>query len=149
MRLLIELESPGGREFDDAKYEWRRLFSELLGTFLLVLAGAGGAVVNAQSGGQISRTAAVTAPAMLFELVLTAGLFSVILGTASRAQNVGPMSALGVAGYIAWVYIVGPLAGAAIAVGIAYVLRGPADAGGAAAAQGRLGPPDVHSQPGA
>src|SRR4051812_49440619 len=51
MWRLIELEPPGGREFDDAKYEWRRLFSELLGTFLLVLAGAGGAVVNAQSGG--------------------------------------------------------------------------------------------------
>jgi len=115
--------------------------------------------------------------AMLFELVLTAGLFGVILGTASRAQSVGPMSALGVAGYIAlaglwsspisgasmnparsfgpdlarwdfshyWVYIVGPLAGAAIAVGIAYVLRGRADAGGAAAAQGKLGPPDVHN----
>src|SRR4051794_18827889 len=51
MWRLIELEPPGGREFDDAKYEWRRLFSGLLGTFLLVLAGAGGAVVNAQSGG--------------------------------------------------------------------------------------------------
>src|SRR3954465_10276399 len=63
MWRLIELEPPGGREFDDAKYEWRRLFSELLGTFLLVLAGAGGAVVNAQSGGQISPTSAVPPPA--------------------------------------------------------------------------------------
>src|SRR3954464_13667134 len=253
---LFELEPPLGHDFDDPALEGRRLFSELLGTFFLVLVGAGGAVVNAQSDGAISRTAAVTGPAlmvmaiilfmgtisgahlnpavtlgfaargdfpwrrvpgyivvqlagatlaclllwavlgkigslgatepgagidpwqaMLFELVLTAGLFSVILGTASRAQNVGPMSALGAAGYIAlaglwsspisgasmnpgrsfgpdlarwdfshyWVYIVGPLAGAAIAVGIAFVLRGRADAGGAAAAQGRLGPPDVHS----
>ena len=29
--------------FDDPRQEWRRLFSELLGTFFLVLAAAGGA----------------------------------------------------------------------------------------------------------
>ncbi len=94
--------------------------------------------------------------ALLMEVVLTAGLVSVILGTASAAQNVGAIAALGVGGYIAlaglwaapvsgvsmnparsfgpalvsgdftsyWVYVVGPLAGAAIAVGCAYVLRG-------------------------
>jgi len=247
---LLELEPPGIRDFDDPALEWRRLFSELLGTFLLVIVGAGGAVVNAQSEGAISRTAAVVSPAlmvmaiilfmgavsgahlnpavslgfaargdfpwrrvpgyivmqlagatlaclllwailgkigslgatepgagiadwqaMLFELVLTAGLLSTILGTASRAQNVGAMSAIAVGGYIAlaglwsspisgasmnparsfgpdlalgdfshyWVYVVGPLAGAAIAVGIAWVLRGAGgDAGGAAAAQGTL-----------
>ena len=33
-------------------------------------------------------------------LVLTVGLFSVILGTASRSQNLGPLSALGVGAYI-------------------------------------------------
>ncbi len=38
--------------------------------------------------------------AMLIELVLTLGLVSTILGTASRAQNVGPLSAVGVGGYI-------------------------------------------------
>jgi aquaporin Z len=38
-----------------------------------------------------------------------------------------------------WVYIVGPLLGAAIAVGIAYVLRGSGGgASGSAAAQGDL-----------
>jgi aquaporin Z len=36
--------------------------------------------------------------AMLIELVLTAGLVSTILGTASSAQNVGALSALGVGG---------------------------------------------------
>src|SRR5665811_2109596 len=35
------------------------------------------------------------------EIVLTAGLLSVILGTASGAQNVGRIGALGVGGYIA------------------------------------------------
>ena len=94
--------------------------------------------------------------ALLMEIVLTALLVSVILGTASAAQNVGAIAALGVGGYIAlaglwaapvsgtsmnparsfgpalvsgdwtsyWVYVVGPLAGALIAVGFAFVLRG-------------------------
>ena len=38
--------------------------------------------------------------AMLTELVLTVGLVSTILGTASRAQNVGTLSAVAVGGYI-------------------------------------------------
>jgi len=90
------------------------------------------------------------------EVVLTLGLLSVILGTASAAQNLGAIAALGVGGYIAlaglwsapvsgtsmnparsfgpalvsgdfssyWVYVLGPIAGAVIAVGCAYVLRG-------------------------
>lgn len=248
MSALTALEAPWSSNFDDPSQEWRRLFSELLGTFLLVLAGAGGAVVNAVSDGQISRTAAVTAPgltvlaiilfmghiggahlnpavslafamrgdfpwrrvpgyilvqligatlaclflwavfgkvgdlgatvpgpgitglqAMIIELVLTVGLVSTILGTASTAQNAGPLSAIAVAGYIVlaglwsspvsgasmnparsfgpdlanldfstyWVYLVGPIAGAVIAVGIAMLLRGRGgDAGGRAAARG-------------
>ena len=39
--------------------------------------------------------------ALLMEIVLTALLVSVILGTASAAQNVGAVAALGVGGYIA------------------------------------------------
>ena len=39
--------------------------------------------------------------ALLMEIVLTALLVSVILGTASAAQNVGAIAALGVGGYIA------------------------------------------------
>src|SRR5207244_10172269 len=38
--------------------------------------------------------------ALLIELVLTLGLVSTILGTASQAQNLGPLSAVGVGGYI-------------------------------------------------
>jgi aquaporin Z len=37
----------------------------------------------------------------VIEALLTLGLVSTILGTASTAQNLGPLSALGVAGYIA------------------------------------------------
>ena len=236
--------------FDDPRQEWRRLFAEVLGTFFLVLVGAGGGVVDAVSDGAIGRAASVTAPglmvlaiilfmgavsgahlnpavtlgfalrgdfpwrrvpgyilaellgstlavlvlwamfgkvgslgatepgpgisdgqAMVMELILTVGLFSVILGTASRSQNLGPLSALGVGAYIVlaglwsspvsgasmnparsfgpdlvlgnfdhyWVYVVGPLLGAVIAVGFAFVLRGRGEAGGAAAAQGGLG----------
>lgn len=247
-RAATELELV--RDFDNPRHEWRRLFAEILGTFFLVLVGAGGAVVNAASHGQIARAAAVTAPglmvmaiilfmgavsgahlnpavtlgfaargnfpwrrvpgyiiaellgstlavlflwamfgkvgnlgatepgpgitgvqAMFMEMILTVGLFSVILGTASRSQNLGPISALGVGAYIIlaglwsspisgasmnparsfgpdlvlgdwsnyWVYVVGPLLGAGIAVGIAWILRGPPDIGGAAAAQGALG----------
>jgi aquaporin Z len=39
--------------------------------------------------------------ALLMEIALTGGLVSVILGTASAAQNVGTIGALGVGGYIA------------------------------------------------
>src|SRR5439155_6315813 len=39
--------------------------------------------------------------AMVLEMILTAGLVSTILGTASSAQNVGPLSALAIGGYIA------------------------------------------------
>ena len=105
------------------------------------------------------------------EFILTVGLVSVILGTASGAQNVGIFGAIGVGGYIAlaglWgspisgasmnpartfgpdlvggdfshylVYVAGPLAGAAVAVGIAFVLRGRGGgASGSGAGQGAL-----------
>jgi aquaporin Z len=253
--------TPGGRlaredwwvhRVEDPSLEWRRLFAETLGTFLLVLAGAGASVVSAASHVAIGRAAAVSAPgltvlavilfmgavsgahlnpavsiafaargdfpwrrvpgyivvqllgatlAVLFllavfgrvgslgatvpgagisnlqaaaiELVLTAGLVSTILGTASRAQNLGPISAFGVAAYIIlaglwsspisgasmnparsfapdlllgdfshfWVYLVGPLAGALLAVAFAHVLRGPGgrDSLASRAAQGDAG----------
>ena len=175
---LLELEFGDRKDFDDPRLEWRRLFSELLGTFMLVLVAAGGGLLHAK--GQISLPAAVVAPglmvlaiilfmgavsgahlnpavsfafalrgdfpwkrlpgyiivqllgatlaclfllavfgnvehlgatlpgpgyanwqAFLMEVALTATLVSVILGTASAAQNVGAIAALGVGGYIA------------------------------------------------
>jgi hypothetical protein len=38
-------------EFDDARLEYRRLFSEVWGTFLLVLVAAGGGVIGATAFG--------------------------------------------------------------------------------------------------
>jgi hypothetical protein len=58
------------RNFDDPALEWRPLFSEILGTFLLVLVGAGLGVVNAVSNGAIKRTAAVTAPGLTVLVII-------------------------------------------------------------------------------
>ena len=245
-RAWLAFGSPA--EFSDPKLGYRRLFGEILGTFLLVLAAAGGGLLHAK--GEISLAAAVVAPglmvlatilfmgavsgahlnpvvsfafalrgdfpwwrvpwyivgqllgatlaslfllgvfgnvahlgatlpgpgyhawqAFLMEIVLTAGLVSVILGTASQAQNVGTIGALGVGGYIAlaglwaapvsgtsmnparsfgpalvagdwrayWVYVAGPILGASLAVGCAWILRGRGgDAAARAAATGRV-----------
>ena len=247
-RQLWMLEFGSRKEFDDPSLAYRRLFAELLGTFMLGLVAAGGGVLHAQ--GQISLAAAVVAPglmvmaiilsmgavsgahlnpvvsiafalrgdfpwkrvpgyigvqllgatlaclfllavfgnvehlgatlpgpgykawqAFMMEIALTATLVSVILGTASSAQNVGTIGALGVGGYIAlaglwaapvsgtsmnparsfgpalvsgdwtayWVYVAGPLIGAALAVGCAVILRGRGgDATARAAASGAL-----------
>jgi aquaporin Z len=61
---LLDREPIWARDFTDLDYEWRRLFSEMFGTFLLVLAAAGAGVVQARSAGQIGRVAEVTAPAL-------------------------------------------------------------------------------------
>jgi hypothetical protein len=56
-----------------------------------------------------------TGTAMLWELVLTVGLVSTILGTASGAQNLRAIAALGVGGYIALAALWGsPVSGASM-----------------------------------
>lgn len=76
-RALLALEFPDLKDFDDASLEWRRLFAELLGTFLLVLVAAGGPVVGALSHGAISRPAAVVAPGlMVMAIILFMGAVS-------------------------------------------------------------------------
>ncbi len=156
-------------------FPWRRvpgyIIAELLGSTLAVLLlwamfGKVGSLGATEPGAGITDV-----HAMVMEMILTVGLLSVIMGTASRSQNLGPLSALGVGAYIIlaglwsspisgasmnparsfgpdlvlgnfdhyWVYVVGPLAGATIAVGCAFILRGHADVGGAGAAQGALG----------
>ena len=53
-------------EFDDASLEYRRLFSEVWGTFLLVLVAAGGGVIGATSfGGDLTLAMKALAPGMM------------------------------------------------------------------------------------
>jgi len=74
-RHLLELEFGQRADFDNPRLEWRRLFSELLGTFLLVLVAAGGGILHAK--GQISLAAAVVAPGlMVIAIILFMGAVS-------------------------------------------------------------------------
>ncbi len=240
-------------DFFDSSLEWRRVFAETWGTFLLVLVAAGGGVVAAMSNGRVTLGMMVVAPgimvmaiiyfmgevsgahlnpavtlafavrrdfpwqrvpgyvvgqvigglgaaaflrvmfgtigalgatlpgrgvtsgkALAMEVVLTTGLVSTILGTAYGARNVGTNGALAVGGYIAlaglwaapitgssmnpvrslapdvvrgnlhttWIYLVGPILGALIAVGFERILKGKSSAAGRIAAQGTLGGDD-------
>src|SRR5262250_1942874 len=72
MRSLGQPNSVAG-EFDfwDDSYEGRRLFSELLGTFFLVLVAVGAGMVNARFGGNaVPYTARVVAPALMVAAVI-------------------------------------------------------------------------------
>src|SRR5262245_36408487 len=57
-------------DFHNPRQEWRRLFSELLGTFFLVLVAAGGGMMGQAFPGTIGRTAAVTAPALMVMAII-------------------------------------------------------------------------------
>ncbi|AEM46805.1 major intrinsic protein [Acidithiobacillus ferrivorans SS3] len=243
------LHAPVPPDFLEPSHEWRRLFSEAWGTFLLVVVAAGSVVVGAWSHGAISLSMMVVAPglmvmaiiyfmgavggahlnpavtlafavrrnfpwkrvpgyifsqfvggiaaalflramfgtvgllgatvpgkgisdfkALVMEVLLTTGLVSTILGTASGARNIGSNAALAIGGYIAlaglwaapisgasmnpvrsfapdlirgdlrtcWIYIVGPIIGAMIAVGFEWILKGKPTAAGTIAAEGSL-----------
>ena len=71
------------QEFDfwDDHYEGRRLFSELLGTFLLVLVAVGGGMVSARFGGNaVPYGAKVVAPALMVMAII------LFMGTVSGAH---------------------------------------------------------------
>jgi aquaporin Z len=57
-------------DFLDDSLEWRRLFSEIWGTFLLVLVAAGGGIVGALSGGRVSLAMMVVAPGMMVMAII-------------------------------------------------------------------------------
>jgi aquaporin Z len=85
-------------------FPWRRVpgyvLLQLVGAtlaclFLWAVLGKIGALGATEPGADIRAW-----QAMLIELILTVGLVSVILGTASSAQNVGALSAFAVGGYI-------------------------------------------------
>ena len=92
---LLTLEFGDRQDFDNPKLEYRRLFSELLGTFMLVLVAAGGGLLHAK--GQISLAAAVVAPGLM---VLAIILF---MGAVSGAHlNPGVSLAFAVRGDFPW-----------------------------------------------
>ena len=64
-------------DFHDPKQEWRRLVSEIIGTFLLVTVAAGGPMVAKQYPGSVSAAAAVIAPgAMVMAMIMFMGKVS-------------------------------------------------------------------------
>src|SRR5512143_1125248 len=66
--------------FLDPLHEWRRLFAETWGTFLLVLVAAGGGVVSAKSGGAVTLGMVVVAPGLMVMAIIY------FMGTVSGAH---------------------------------------------------------------
>src|SRR6478672_3543128 len=101
-------------DFKDPNQEWRRLFSEFYGTFLLVLAAAGGGMMSQAFPNTISRTAAVVAPALTVMGII------LFMGKVSGAHlNPAVSVAFSLRGDFPWRrvpgYVVVQLAGAAVA----------------------------------
>ncbi|MDH6144312.1 aquaporin Z [Kitasatospora sp. GP30] len=231
----------------DRQVRWRRLVTEGVGTFFLVLVAAGAGVVSAVTGGMVTPAAQAIAPGVMvlaliytlgvtsgahlnpavtlafaarghfpwrrvppylgaqvtgavaaagvlralfgtvgglgasrpgpgvgagaafaLEVLLSLGLMTVIFGTSTGARNIGHNSAIAIGGYIAlaglwagpacgasmnparsvapvllgghggplWIYLLGPLVGAGLAVPLAWLLRGPPSPAATQAAQG-------------
>ena len=101
-------------DFEDPNQEWRRLFSELLGTFFLVLVAAGGGMMGQAFPNTISRTAAVVAPGLMVMAII------LFMGKVSGAHlNPAVSLAFAARGDFPWRrvpgYIVVQLAGATLA----------------------------------
>ena len=67
-------------DFLDPALEWRRLFAETWGTFLLVMVAAGGGVVAAWSGGAVTLGMQVVAPGLMVMAIIY------FMGTVSGAH---------------------------------------------------------------
>jgi aquaporin Z len=111
-------------EFRDDRYEWRRLFSELLGTFMLVFVAAGGGIVNARFGGSdIPQFILLTAPGMMMLSII------LFMGAVSGAHlNPGVSLAFALRGDFPWRrvpgYIVVQFVGAILATLVVVALLG-------------------------
>ncbi len=117
-------------DFDKGSLEWRRLFSELFGTFLLVVVAAGAGMVNARFGGHAVPTAAqVVAPGLM---VMSVILF---MGAVSGAHlNPGVTIAFALRRDFRWRrvpgYIVAQFAGAILATILLRAILGHQGAAG-------------------
>jgi aquaporin Z len=114
------------RQFDfwDDSYEGRRLFSELLGTFFLVLVAVGGGMVNSRFGGHaVPYTALVVAPALMVAAII------LFMGAVSGAHlNPAVSIAFALRGDFPWkrvpAYIVAQFLGAILATLLLWALIG-------------------------
>src|ERR1017187_4779715 len=80
LQTPVGLQTAWPRDVSDLSFEWRRLFSEALGTFFLVLVAAGATVVDVQSHGQVPLDARVVAPGLMVMAVIY------FMGTVSGAH---------------------------------------------------------------
>ena len=76
-RMVQKQVSP---DFLDPAHEWRRLFAEAWGTFLLVVVAAGGGAVAAKSGGAVTLGMIVVAPGLMVMAIIY------FMGTVSGAH---------------------------------------------------------------
>jgi aquaporin Z len=100
-------------------FPWRRvpgyILAQLVGATLAALFLQAVIDVSATYGANTPAAGYSSWAAFWMELVLTLGLVSVILGTASGAQNIGIIGAFGVGGYIALAGLWGsPISGASM-----------------------------------
>jgi aquaporin Z len=122
LREPIGLQTPWTRDFLNPIYEWRRLFSEIFGTFLLVLVAAGAAVVAAKTH-QVPLDAAVVAPGLMVMVVIY------FMGTVSGAHlNPAVTFAFALRGNFPWVrvplYVASQLVGSLLASALLLALFG-------------------------
>ena len=127
-RLMIERQLVP--DFLDDSHEWRRLFSEIWGTFLLVLVAAGGGVVGAMSNGRVSLGMMVVAPGIMVMAIIY------FMGPVSGAHlNPAVTLAFAVRRNFPWRrvpgYIIGQLIGGICAVGLLRAMFGTIGALGA------------------
>jgi aquaporin Z len=117
-------------DFWDDRYEWRRVFSEVLGTFFLVLVAVGAGMVNARFGGHaVPYSARVVAPALMVMAII------LFMGTVSGAHlNPAVSIAFALRGDFPWKrvpwYVVAQFVGAILATLLLWVLLGKQSSAG-------------------
>ena len=75
---MLERQEP--LDFLDNQQEWRRIFAETWGTFLLVVVAAGGALIRVRSSGAVTLGMAVVAPGLMVMVIIY------FMGTVSGAH---------------------------------------------------------------
>ena len=111
-------------EFDDPKLEYRRLFSEVWGTFLLVLVAAGGGVIGATAfGGDLTLAMKALGPGMMVMGIIF------FMGTISGAHlNPAVTLAFAVRGNFPWRrvpgYLLAQVVGAVLAAWFLQLMYG-------------------------